>query len=268
LANEITGSVPTGEGGNMNQVIIADDEPLLRFHLQKSLAEVWPEAEVLAQAANGEEAFSLVQELQPDVIFLDIHMPGLTGLEVALKMSQLKLNTKVVFLTAYDEYAVQAFEQGAVDYLLKPLDEARLQKTVERLLQNAPQQTNDALDVDLLLDLVSASSPDKHLTWLNAQQGDSVKVVHVDDVLYFKAEDKYTTLVSLEGEYLLRLSIKQLEEQLDQKIYWRIHRGTLVNMRHVDRVEKTMSGHLQLFLKGVKQPLQVSRAKQNLFKAH
>jgi DNA-binding LytR/AlgR family response regulator len=251
----------------MNQIVIADDEPLLRFHLQKALAEVWPEAEVLAQAANGEEALALIDELKPDVAFLDIHMPGLSGLEVALKMAQQNSTTKIVFLTAFDEYAVQAFERGAVDYLLKPLDENRLQKTVGRL-QQADVSATEAPDVELLLDLVSASGAQQHLTWLNAQQGEAIKVIHVDDVLYFKAEDKYTTLVSGDGEYLLRLSTKQLEEQLNPKTFWRIHRGTLINMRHVDRVEKTMTGQFQLFLKGVSAPLPVSRAKQHLFKAH
>jgi DNA-binding LytR/AlgR family response regulator len=251
----------------MNQIVIADDEPLLRFHLQKALAEVWPEAEVLAQAANGDEAFALIHELKPDVVFLDIHMPGLSGLEVALKMAQQNSKTKIVFLTAFDEYAVQAFERGAVDYLLKPLDESRLQKTVDRL-QQADVAAPETQDVELLLDLVSASTSQQHLTWLNAQQGDAIKVIHADDVLYFKAEDKYTTLVSSDGEYLLRLSIKQLEEQLDPKTFWRIHRGTLINMRHVDRVEKTMAGQFQLFLRGVASALPVSRAKQHLFKAH
>ena len=251
----------------MNQIVIADDEPLLRFHLQKALAEVWPEAEVLAQAANGEEAMALIDELKPDVAFLDIHMPGLSGLEVALKMAQQKSTTKIVFLTAFDEYAVQAFERGAVDYLLKPLDENRLQKTVDRL-QQADASATETPDVELLLDLVSANVPQQYLTWLNAQQGDAIKVIHVDDVLYFKAEDKYTTLVSGGGEYLLRLSIKQLEEQLDPKTFWRIHRGTLINMRHVDRVEKTMTGQFQLFLRGISAALPVSRAKQHLFKAH
>jgi DNA-binding LytR/AlgR family response regulator len=251
----------------MNQIVIADDEPLLRFHLQKALAEVWPEAEVLAQAANGEEALALIDELKPDVAFLDIHMPGLSGLEVALKMAQQNSTTKIVFLTAFDEYAVQAFERGAVDYLLKPLDENRLQKTVGRL-QQADVSATETPDVELLLDLVSASGAQQHLTWLNAQQGEAIKVIHVDDVLYFKAEDKYTTLVSGDGEYLLRLSTKQLEEQLNPKTFWRIHRGTLINMRHVDRVEKTMTGQFQLFLKGVSAPLPVSRAKQHLFKAH
>jgi DNA-binding LytR/AlgR family response regulator len=252
----------------MSQLIIADDEPLLRFHLQKALADVWPEAEVVAQAANGEEALALIAELKPQVAFLDIHMPGLSGLEVALKVSQLEQDTQIVFLTAFDEYAVQAFDRGAVDYLLKPLDDDRLMKTVERLQQKSEASHVDKPDVEMLIDLVSATHKQNHLVWLNAQKGDAVKVVHVNDVLYLKAEDNYTTLVTEEGEFLLRLSIKELEGQLNPETFWRIHRSTLVNMTHVDRVEKNLAGQLQLYLKRSNQMLAVSRAKQHLFKAH
>lgn len=249
----------------MSTILIADDEPLLRFHLQKALAEVWPEAEIIAQAANGDEAFALASELKPDVAFLDIHMPGLTGLEVALKIAN--QSTQVVFLTAFDQYAVEAFDQGAIDYLLKPLDEKRLMKTVQRLQQKTNKAEDDASHIDSLINIIHAQKP-THLTWLNAQQGEAIKVIHVDDVLCFKAEDKYTTLVTEEGEFLLRLSIKQLEEQLDGQKFWRIHRASLVNVHAIDRVEKTLTGHLQLFLKGFAKPIAVSRAKQHLFKAH
>ena len=168
----------------MTTIIIADDEPLLRFHLQKTLAEVWPEADVIAQAANGEEAWSLINELKPDVAFLDIHMPGLTGLEVALQIAKTELACQVVFLTAYDQYAVQAFERGAVDYLLKPLDENRMQQAVQRLIAREPAQPKtEVANIDLLLEMVNATGSQRHLTWLNAQQGESVKVIHVDDVL-------------------------------------------------------------------------------------
>ena len=253
----------------MTTIIIADDEPLLRFHLQKTLAEVWPEADVIAQAANGEEAWSLINELKPDVAFLDIHMPGLTGLEVALQIAKTELACQVVFLTAYDQYAVQAFERGAVDYLLKPLDENRMQQTVQRLIAREPAQPKtEVANIDLLLEMVNATGSQRHLTWLNAQQGESVKVIHVDDVLFFLAQDKYTTLVTETGEYLLRQSIKQLEEQLNADLFWRIHRSTLVNIRFVDRVEKNLQGQCSIKLKNYSKPLAVSRAKQHLFKAH
>jgi DNA-binding LytR/AlgR family response regulator len=253
----------------MTKLVIADDEPLLRFHLQKMLDDVWPECDIMAQAANGEEAWALIQELEPDVAFLDIHMPGLSGLDVALKVAQHKLKTRVVFLTAYDQYALDAFDRGAVDYLLKPLDENRLEKTITRLSQlNKAQSTDSNPDLSALIEVARRVQPENYLVWLNAQKGEVIKLIHVDEVLYFRAEDKYTTLVTETDEFLLRLSIKQLEEQLNPDLFWRVHRSTLVNVRCIDRVEKTLSGHLQLYLKGVKNPLGVSRAKQALFKAH
>jgi DNA-binding LytR/AlgR family response regulator len=252
----------------MTQLIIADDEPLLRFHLQKLLGEVWPEADVLAQAANGDEALSLIQELQPDVVFLDIQMPGMTGLEVALHLTQQAQCPTIVFLTAYDQYAVEAFDHGAVDYLLKPLDAARLQKTVHRLQQRLQDNTQvPPVDLDMLLNLVNNKAANTRLQWLTAQQGDIVKVIAVEDVLFFRAEDKYTTLVCEQGEFLLRQSIKQLEEQLDIEQFWRIHRSTLVNMKHVDRIEKSLAGQMSLYIRSITKPLPVSRAKQYLFKA-
>lgn len=250
------------------RIVIADDEPLLRFHLQKALENVWPEADIIAQAANGEEALSLVTELTPDVAFLDIRMPGLTGLEVALKLAQQDVPTRVVFLTAYDEYAVDAFERGAVDYLLKPLNEDRLMKTVERLQRVAqlePETQSDGLEA--LVELVHRAQSTTGLTWLNAQKGNAVKVVAIDSVLFFRAEDKYTTVVTGDGEYLLRMSIKQLEDELDRQQFWRIHRGTLVNMNYVDRAEKNGAGYFEVFIRGQKKPLAVSRAHQHLFKA-
>lgn len=250
------------------RVVIADDEPLLRFHLQKALANVWPEADIIAQAANGEEALALIAELTPDVAFLDIKMPGLTGLEVALSVSQQELSTRIVFLTAYDEFAVDAFDRGAVDYLLKPLDENRLLKTVERLQRerlNSNRQSNP--DLSSLVELVNQRQSTQSLTWLNVQRGEVVKVVAVSDVLFFRAEDKYTTVLTTDGEYLMRMSVKQLEERLDKQQFWRIHRSTLVNMSRVDRAERNDSGSFEVFVEGHDKPLAVSRARQHLFKA-
>lgn len=252
----------------MAQIIIADDEPLLRFHLQKLLGELWPEADIIAQAANGEEALSLVTELTPDVVFLDIHMPGLTGLEVALQLSEQQQTPEIVFLTAYDQYALAAFERGAVDYLLKPLDEKRMMQTIARLQTRLHVgEPTLAPNLAMLLDIVNQTAPTQTLQWLNVQQGDVVKVIAVDDIFYFRAEDKYTTVVCAQGEYLARQSIKQLEDQLPSQQFWRIHRSTLINMRFIDRVEKTFTGQMQLYLQSLTKPLAVSRAKQHLFKA-
>lgn len=253
----------------MTTVLLADDEPLLRYHLQKSLAEVWPEAEIIAQAANGDEAVALISELKPDVAFLDIHMPGQTGLEVALACNSLPSKPTIVFLTAYDEYAIEAFEQGAIDYLLKPLDESRLQKTVDRLQamlvdDSAASSTSDS-DLQKLVQLIQQndSAP---MRWLNVQQGDSVRVIAIDEIDFFKAEDKYISVFSKNDEFLIRMSTKQLEEQLSNQQFVRIHRSTLVNLSQIERIEKTFTGHMQLWVKGYNQPLAVARAKQHLFK--
>lgn len=253
----------------MTTVMLADDEPLLRYHLQKSLAEVWPEAEVIAQAANGDEAIALISELNPDVAFLDIHMPGLTGLEVALACNKLAQPPAIVFLTAYDEYAIKAFDQGAIDYLLKPLDETRLQKTVLRLQSvladnralAAPSETDLAYFLKLVQQNTSAP-----LRWLNVQQGDSIRVIAIEDIDFFKAEDKYISVFSNHEEFLIRLSTKQLEDQLPLQQFIRIHRSTLVNLNKVERIEKSFTGNMQLWVKGYNQPLAVARAKQHLFK--
>lgn len=249
-------------------VLIADDEPLLRFHLQKALENVWPDADIVAQAANGEEALALIEECQPDVAFLDIKMPGLTGLEVALKLTQKNIATQVVFLTAYDEYAVAAFDRGAVDYLLKPLDEKRLLKTVERLQQltNEVENADPSLQLESLVELVNRIERSGGLVWLNVQKGNAIKVIAVSDIQFFRAEDKYTTVVTAEDEYLLRMSIRQLEAQLDTQQFWRIHRSTLVNMQYVDKVERNEAGHYELFMTGRAKALPVSRAHQHLFK--
>lgn len=250
----------------MTRILIADDEPLLRFHLQKSLGEVWPEADVVAQAANGEEALTCVEALQPDIAFLDIHMPGRSGLEVGLACGCQEKPPLIVYLTAYDEFAIKAFEQGAIDYLLKPLDETRLVATVDRLkhwltrTEKAPE-----LNTEQLLDLLAQHSA-SYLGWIKVQRGPSIKVLPVDAIDFFKAEDKYTTLYSGGESYIVRLSIKQLEAQLDPQRFSRIHRSTLVNLHCIDKVERDDQGQMRLFMKSSDKPLAVARAKQALFK--
>ncbi|EAR07536.1 LytR/AlgR family response regulator transcription factor [Reinekea blandensis] len=250
-------------------LLIADDEPLLRFHLQKALENVWPDADIVAQAANGEEALALIDECRPDVAFLDIKMPGLTGLDVALKLAQKGIETRVVFLTAYDDYAVAAFERGAIDYLLKPLDENRLVKTVERLqqLQAESSASTQPPQLDALVELVNRVERPGGLVWLNVQKGNAIKVIAVNEVRFFRAEDKYTTVVTDDDEFLMRMSIRQLEEQLDLTYFWRIHRSTVVNMQHVDRAERNDAGNYEVYILGRSKPLPVSRAHQHLFKA-
>ncbi|MCH8532252.1 MAG: LytTR family DNA-binding domain-containing protein [Saccharospirillum sp.] len=251
----------------MTRILIADDEPLLRFHLQKSLGEVWPEAEVVAQAANGEEALTYIEALQPDVAFLDIHMPGRSGLEVGLACSRQDAAPLIVFLTAFDDYAIKAFDQGAIDYLLKPLDENRLMASVSRLKQRLQRvEETPGLNTDQLLELLAQRSSN-HLGWIKAQSGTVIKVIAVEEIDFFKAEDKYTTLYSQGETYLVRLSIKQLEAQLDPQCFCRIHRSTLVNLHCVDKVDRDDLGQMRLYVKGSSKPLAVARAKQSLFKA-
>ncbi|PTY38593.1 hypothetical protein BGP77_10425 [Saccharospirillum sp. MSK14-1] len=231
--------------------VIADDEPVLREHLKQLLTQQWPELTIVAMAGDGDEAWRLIDLHRPDVVFLDIRMPGRNGLDVAESMQQAGLtqNTALVFLTAYDQYAVEAFEREALDYLLKPVEPVRLDRTRERILAHQEPAADTSLDVTQLRQLIEAVGRPP-LRWLNVQRGQDIRVVDVADVLCFRAEDKYTTVVTAAGESLIRKSLRQLEEELDTQQFWRIHRSTLVQVAHIDRVEKTLTGRLKVHLKG------------------
>lgn len=249
--------------------LIADDEPVLRYHLNRILSDLWSDLDIVAMAATGEEAWQLIDTVRPQVVFLDIKMPGLTGLEVAERMQQAGLtrDCAVVFLTAYDEYAVEAFEREAVDYLLKPIDETRLERTRDRILQRLERPATAQVDLADLKRLLSAGEAGNGpLRWLNAHRGEDIYVIDVESVLYFLAEDKYTTVVTADGEYLIRKSLKQLEAELDNQQFWRIHRSTLVQVACIDRVERTFSGQLKVHMKSGRNPLIVSRRFSDRFK--
>lgn len=248
--------------------IIADDEPVLRFHLKQMLGDVWSELDVAAMAASGDEAWQLIETVRPRVVFLDIKMPGMTGLDVAERMQQAGLTREcaVVFLTAYDEYAVRAFEHEAIDYLLKPVDEKRLEQTRDRILQRLARPAPTQVDLSDLKRLLSRDGSRETLRWLNVQRGEDIHIIDVTSVLYFLAEDKYTTVVTDEGEYLLRKSLKQLEAELDDQAFWRIHRSTLVQVARIDRVERSFSGQLKVHVRGARKPLGVSRRFADRFK--
>ena len=249
--------------------IIADDEPILRLTLKKILAEIWSDLEVIAMASNGNEALELITAAQPDIAFLDIRMPELTGLEVAKRLQQTVVapQTKIIFLTAYDEYALQAFDLAAVDYLLKPVDERRLEQTRDRLLQSTSSSGIEEQTLTKLSQLLSQQvRPSTASRWFNASKGDDVYVIDVSSVLYFQAEDKYITVKTTEGEYLIRKSLRQLEEELDPDLFWRVHRGTLVQVEHIARVEKTFTGQLRIHLKQSRDVLPVSRRFAGRFK--
>ena len=226
--------------------IIADDEAPLREHLARRLAELWPELQIVAQPANGLEAAAAIEKHAPSVAFLDIKMPGLSGLEVA---QGIETDTRVVFVTAYDQYALDAFEREAVDYLVKPVDTQRLARTVERL-QRAISDAAPAPELAQLLDALTRarSSADtgktKALRWIRASRGDTTFHVPIDEVRYFQSDDKYTVLYTSDGEHLIRTPLAELVADLDPEVFWQIHRSTLVNMNHVKATRRDEGGRL------------------------
>ncbi len=241
--------------------LIAEDEPMLRAQLRSRLAQAWPELAVVAEAENGEQALALQRELEPDIVFLDIRMPVKSGLEVA---EELGGACHVVFVTAYDQYAVTAFEQGAVDYVLKPVTTERMGKVVERLklrLERAPA------DLTTVLAQLNAREVGGPLRWIKASLGPSMRLIPVDEVVYFHAEDKYTKVVTADGEALIRKTIKDLFDELDGEQFWQVHRGTIVNLRAIARVDRDYRDQPLILLKARPEKLTVSRTFAHLFKA-
>jgi DNA-binding LytR/AlgR family response regulator len=245
--------------------LIADDETHLAEHLRARLAALWPDLEVLPLAANGPEALRALGEHAPDVAFLDIRMPGLTGLEVAGRMDA---RTHVVFVTAFDQYAVEAFDRDAVDYVLKPVTDERLARTIERLQAKlAAAQAPPALG-EVLARLARAlpGGSSGRLRWVRALKGEEVRQIAVDDVLYFQAADKYTCVITREGESLIRTPLAELAAQLDGEVFCQIHRSTLVNMNEVASTRRDLGGRVFVRLKDGRTELAVSRAYAHLFK--
>jgi DNA-binding LytR/AlgR family response regulator len=246
---------------NAPTALIAEDETVLREELRADLQMLWPELRVVAMAGSGVEALQLLDEHHPDVVFLDIEMPGLTGLEVA---RQAGASCHVVFVTAYDAHAVAAFEQGAVDYVLKPYDRARLATAVRRVrqrLHEAPPPLEG-----LLRELAAAHPPHDYLRWINASQGQEVRLITVDEVCYFQADTKYTRVVTAEGEALIRRTLKELQEQLDPNCFWLIHRSTIVNANAIAGVSRDFRGHVSVKLKARHEKLPVSEGHEHLFR--
>jgi DNA-binding LytR/AlgR family response regulator len=248
--------------------VIADDEIHLAEYLKARLHELWPELEIDAVAINGPEALDAISQHQPQVAFLDIKMPGLTGLEVASRLIAEENAPHIVFVTAYDNFAIDAFEREAADYLLKPVAEDRLLRTTQRLkarlaANEAPPQM--AALVAALKENLGAQAGG-YLRWIRAGSGNQVRQIAVEDVLYFDAADKYTRVVTASGESLIRLTIKELVDQLDPTQFWQIHRGSVVNVPRVDATLRDASGQLSLRLKGSSDVLAVSRAYAHLFR--
>lgn len=249
----------------MTLALIADDEPPLARHLQQQLAAAWPELRFAPLVRNGIEAAERIAALNPDVAFLDIQMPGLTGLEVA---QGIEGGTRVVFVTAYDEFAVQAFEQQALDYLLKPVKADRLQRTVERLRQALARPSG--ADDDRLAAALARLQPrpaGERLRWIRASAGELMHQVPVDEVLFFRADDKYTCVLTATAEHLIRTPIVELLAQLDPAVFVQVHRSTVVNLNHLAGTRRDEASRLFLRLRGHGPELPVSRAYVHLFKA-
>jgi DNA-binding LytR/AlgR family response regulator len=280
------------------RAVIADDERLMRDQLRARLQQVWPELEIVAEAKNGLEAVQAVSAHLPDVIFLDIRMPGLTGVEAAKEIAQLDLGDdallpEMVFITAYDQYAMDAFEQGVVDYVLKPVEPERLKLTAARLKTRWMQRTHDlnghvmgdlsaeakvhttnhALarhSVQQLLHSLAAQvsgRPAHYLSWLQASVGQTIQMVAVEDVLYCVSDEKYTRVQTAQQEFLIRKPIKELVDELDPAIFWQIHRSTLVNVKAIAGVVRDERGRQAVAVKGRSEKLQVSRSASQLFRS-
>ena len=272
--------------------ILADDERLMREQLRARLSEAWPELQFVAEAKNGSEAVALVKQHEPDFAFLDIRMPGMTGIEAARSIIGRKGNAcQIVFITAYDQYAVEAFEQGAIDYVLKPADRERLAKTVARLKQRVREnrispnadagQSLESRDVAALLErlanrLEETSDPARavaggeaaptRLQWIQASVGQSLRLIPVDEVLFFQSDEKYTRVQTAQFEALIKKPIKELIDELDPARFWQIHRATVVNAQAIASVTRDFRGRQIVTVNGHPEKLEVSRTYTHLFK--
>ena len=264
------------------RALIADDEPLMREQLRARLAEVWPELEIVAEARNGIEAVERTAALRPDLVFLDIRMPGKTGVEAAREIAALAPADgaplpEIVFVTAFDQYAIEAFEQGVVDYVLKPAERERLQMTVERIRGRLAQRgaqggaaagTHEALQqlLERLQSRLNGGGAAGFLKWIQATIGQQIQMIAVDEVLFFVADEKYTRVQTAQQEALIRKPIKELVAELDPNQFWQIHRSTLVNARAIAGVSRDFRGRQLVSIKGRPDKLEVSRSYTHLFK--
>ncbi|MBV8379482.1 MAG: response regulator transcription factor [Paucibacter sp.] len=269
------------------RAVLADDERLMREQLRTRLGEVWPDLEIVAEARNGEEAVALVQEHHPDIVFLDIRMPGLTGVDAARRIAQLPeddswLVPEIVFITAYDQYAIEAFTQGVADYVLKPAERERLQITVERIKKRLAQRGEGAAEPaggssatagaplqQLLHKLAAQMNPagaPKYLQWIQASVGQAIQMIPVEDVLFFISDEKYTRVQTAKLEALIRKPIKELVDELDPALFWQIHRSTLVNAHAIDGITRDFRGRQLVGVRGLGEKLEVSRSYTHLFK--
>ncbi len=278
------------------RAVLADDERLMREQLRARLAEVWPELQIVAEAKNGLEAVQLVAEHRPDIVFLDIRMPGLTGVDAARQIAQLpprepadgtpetdddELLPEIVFITAYDQYAVEAFEQGVADYVLKPAERDRLLVTVQRIQQRlaaraagteftagteAPARPHMQQLLHQLAAKLNPGGAPQYLQWIQATVGQAIQMVPVDEVLFFISDEKYTRVQTAQVEALIRKPIKELVDEVDPRVFWQIHRSTLVNVKAIAGVTRDFRGRQIVSVKGHPEKLEVSRSYTGLFK--
>jgi len=257
--------------GRRPRALIADDEPLLRKSLARMLAAAWPELDVVAQARNGREAVEGFAAHEPDICFLDVHMPGLSGIDAARSIGR---RAHLVFVTAYDQYAVQAFEHGALDYLVKPVEAARLADTVARL-QDRLRAAPPMQDLDALLDQLAArlrrDRAPAPLRWLRVSQGPSLRVIAVDDIDFLRSDEKYTLIAwrgddGKPGDGLIRTPLKELASQLDAEHFVQVHRSVVVNLRAISHVTRGPNETADIHLKGRPEVLPVSRSYLHLFR--
>ena len=250
--------------------VISEDEQLFRDALIKLLANQWPELEILAACEDGAEALEAIAEHQPAVAFLDIRMPGLSGMDVAAATIRISPATQVVFVTAYNQYAIDAFEKGAIDYLLKPIEPKRLANTIERLQTRLLSGHSDPAVLAALLEQLSRALPQatiaEPLVWLTASTGKESRLIMIEDVLYFQSDSKYTTVMTAEGEALLRTPLRDLIDRLDSNQFKQIHRATIVNMKTVAAIIRDETGRGIIKLKGRPETLAVSLTYMPLFR--
>jgi DNA-binding LytR/AlgR family response regulator len=244
--------------------IVADDERLMRDQIVGQLREAWPELAIVGEAGNGREAVALARSLEPDIVFLDIRMPEMNGIDAAKALAG---EAHIVFVTAYDEYAIDAFEHGAVDYLLKPAEPGRVKITCERLrarLERKPLPMDDLL-TELSRRLGVGKSSSDHLRWVQASVGGNIRMIATSDILFFRAEDKYTRVQTPRFEALIRKPIKELVLELDPEEFWQIHRATVVRVAAVEQISRNLRGNPVVHLKGSAETLEVSRSFHHLF---
>lgn len=268
------------------RAVIADDERLMREQLRARLAEVWPELQIVAEARNGLEAVELVNQHRPELVFLDIRMPGLTGVDAARQIAQMDVADdehlpEIVFITAYDQYAVEAFEQGVCDYVLKPAERERLQVTAQRIrtrlaLRDAPDAPDAAGGASappplqqMLHKLAAQLNPGgapRYLDWIQASVGQGIQMIPVAEVLFFISDEKYTRVQTPSTEALIRKPIKELIDELDPAVFWQIHRSTLVNVKAIAGITRDFRGRQIVSVRGHNEKLEVSRSYTHLFK--